>query len=374
MNTKLLLMYVITCIIFSSCIVFADSEMKISLSKSPTYEGETLTVTVTSETNALSGVDVEFAETTAQTDSNGEATFTVPDPGVESAVYTIVAEKAGYTTMETPITVIKIYDVHIAAPSTPPKTGEKFNITIIAKGAPLKGAIVTFNGRTYTSNQDGKITITSPNNPGNYKLIASYENYQSDEIEITVQSSTNYENNTYFYISFSVIGIIVISLIILIRIRHNKKSIIKKTSNSRKEYKSQYKNRENPLLEKNNGNKILINKKTMIINKLNALLDKEQDLQVDEIKNLINNNQIENAENKLDKIINKYNNYQKTNDELKNVKEKISSLTNRVADGDLSSEAFSMAHSELERKKKEIEEKLWKLRNKLFKDDYEKPF
>mgnify|MGYP006306618703 CR=1 FL=1 len=121
-------------------------------------------------------------------------------------------------------------------------------------------------------------------------------------------------------------------------------------------------------------NKILINKKTRIINKLNALLDKEQDLQVDEIKNLINNNQVENAENKLDKIIIKYNNYQKTNDELKNVKEKISSLTNRVADGDLSSEAFSMAHSELERKKKEIEEKLWKLRNKLFKDDYEKPF
>jgi hypothetical protein len=162
-------------------------EMKISLSKSPIFEGQTLTVTITSGTDALSGVDVEFAETTVQTDADGKAVFTAPDPGVESAVYTVTAEKVGYVTAERSITVIKIWGITIIAPSKAPGLGEEFTITVLAKGSPLAGAIVEFNGKTYTSSGDGKLTITAPDKAGDYTLTASYEDYQTATITITIK-------------------------------------------------------------------------------------------------------------------------------------------------------------------------------------------
>lgn len=59
---------------------------------------------------------------------------------------------------------------------------------------------------------------------------------------------------------------------------------------------------------------------------------------------------------------------------LKTVNEKIKSLTDKLANGEISSQAFTKANDNLEREKKELEEELWNLRNELFKDDYEKPF
>ena len=161
--------------------------MKISISKSPIYQGETLTVTVTSGGSALSGVDVEFAETTAQTDSNGEATFTVPDPGVESATYSITAEKAGYASADKSITVIKVYSVQIVGPNTAPAPGEEFTVSIIANGQALAGATVEFNGNTYTSNARGELTLTAPDSAGSYTVSASYGNYEDGTLTITIE-------------------------------------------------------------------------------------------------------------------------------------------------------------------------------------------
>jgi hypothetical protein len=161
--------------------------MKISISKSPIYQGETLTVTVTSGNDALSGVDVEFAETTAQTDSNGEATFTVPDPGVESATYTIIAEKSGYTSADKSITVIKVYSVQIVGPNTAPAPGEEFTVSIIANGQALAGATVEFNGDTYTSNARGELTLTAPDSAGSHTISASYENYEDGTLTINIE-------------------------------------------------------------------------------------------------------------------------------------------------------------------------------------------
>jgi hypothetical protein len=170
--------------------VTAKQEMKMSLSKSPIYEGETLTVTITSGTSTVSGVAVEFGETTVQTDSNGQADFTVPDPGVESATYTVSAEKAGYHSAEKSITVIKIWDVQIVAPSSKPGTGEEFTITILAKGAALAGATVTFEGTTYTSDADGRVTLTAPDTKGSYTIQASYEDYTPGSTSIEVVSAS----------------------------------------------------------------------------------------------------------------------------------------------------------------------------------------
>ncbi len=160
--------------------------LKISVSKSPISEGETLTVTVTSGTNTVSGADVEFGETTAQTDTNGQATFTVPDPGVESAVYTVTAEKSGYISEEKTITVIKVYDVVILGPSTAPGTGETFTITALAKGSALAGATITFDGETYTTGADGSATLTAPSKEGTYTVTGTYEGYEDATLDVKI--------------------------------------------------------------------------------------------------------------------------------------------------------------------------------------------
>jgi hypothetical protein len=160
--------------------------LKITLSKSPIYEHETLKVTVKSGINVVSGVDVEFAGTTKSTDDDGEATFTVPDPGVESVVYTITAEKTGYLPAEKSLTVIKVYGITVLGPSSGIAAGETFTVTILARGSPLAGATVTFNGKTSTSGGDGKLTLTAPSEKGDYTLTASYEDYEDFTMTITV--------------------------------------------------------------------------------------------------------------------------------------------------------------------------------------------
>jgi len=141
---------------------------EIQLSKSPVFEGETLTVTVRSGGMPVSGVDVEFGQVTSQTDSNGEAEFTVPDPGVESALYTIHAKKTGYLTAEKTVSVIKRYEISIVGPSADPQTGSSFTVTVLAKGSGLAGASV------------------APSDDGDYVITATYESYKDGALTITI--------------------------------------------------------------------------------------------------------------------------------------------------------------------------------------------
>ncbi len=143
-------------------------------------------MTVTSGNVGVAGVDVEFAGTTVQTDSTGKATFTAPDPGVESAIYTITAEKTGYVPQDKTITVIKVYDIAIVGPDSAPNAGESFTVTILAKGQPLAGATVTFNGKTSTSGGDGKISLTAPSTAGDYTVTATFPNYGDATFTITI--------------------------------------------------------------------------------------------------------------------------------------------------------------------------------------------
>ncbi len=163
--------------------------LKISVSQTPIYEGQTLTVTVTSGGSPVSNANVEFAGVTEQTDTNGQASFTVPDPGVESATYTVTVEKTGYVSAEKSITVIKVYKITIIGPSKSPSAGETFTITVIAKGSPLAGATVTFNDKTYTSDGEGKVTLTAPDvkEDTTYTITATFENYEDGTLTITIK-------------------------------------------------------------------------------------------------------------------------------------------------------------------------------------------
>jgi hypothetical protein len=107
---------------------------------------------------------------------------------------------------------------------------------------------------------------------------------------------------------------------------------------------------------------------------INNLLIKNKEINVEDIKTALINDNLAEA---LDLLKNKqtsYDNFIKLQEESKEVDLKIKKLTKRVADGELDSDAFKQARDDLEIERKEIEEKLWKIRNKLFRETYEKPF
>lgn len=108
--------------------------------------------------------------------------------------------------------------------------------------------------------------------------------------------------------------------------------------------------------------------------RLTNLQSKNADILIDDIEKKISNGKIKEASRLLDEREKSFNKFSTLSEELQNVKSKIRKLTDRVADGELDSEAYKRALDDFEAQKKEVEEQLWKLRNKLFKDDYEKPF
>jgi hypothetical protein len=168
--------------------VTTKKPLEITVSQSPIFEGETLTVMVKSEGDPVEDVSVHFGTETKTTDADGEATFTAPNPGVESAVYIIKAEKTGYITDSLSITVIKVWHISIIGPSESPSSGEEFTITIIAKGSPLAGATITFDGKTYTSGGDGKVTLTAPevDEEEEFTITATFDPYMDGTLVITV--------------------------------------------------------------------------------------------------------------------------------------------------------------------------------------------
>ena len=166
----------------------ARRTLDIALSKTPIYQKETLTVTVTSQDKAVEGVAVTFAGLTVNTDASGMASFTVPDPGVDFVVYTITAKKTGYITATGSVTVLKKWAITILGPSTAPGAGQTFTVTILAKGAPLAGALITIDGDSYTSGGDGKVTITAPSKEGSYTITAKFEGFEDGTLTITIKA------------------------------------------------------------------------------------------------------------------------------------------------------------------------------------------
>lgn len=173
-------------------------QLEISLSESSLMEGDTLTVTVvTSSGSPVSGVNVEFNGVTEQTDTNGQVTFTAPDPGVEFRTYTITAEKAGYRPASATLTVLKIYNITILGPSKTPSSGETFTITILAKGSPLAGANIkiSYDGKTetYISDGNGEVKLTAPQvkQDTTYTIEATYPegaNYRKGTLTLTIKA------------------------------------------------------------------------------------------------------------------------------------------------------------------------------------------
>lgn len=160
--------------------------MTIAVSKSPIYQGETLTVTITYGATPISDVEVTLGTVTVKTGADGTAQFTVPDPGVEYAIMKVMAKKTGYISVSEDITVLKKWTITITGPSEV-NTEDVFAVTVIAKGSGLAGATVTFEGQTKTTDNQGKAEFKAPKDEGTYTVTATYENMQTGTLSITVK-------------------------------------------------------------------------------------------------------------------------------------------------------------------------------------------
>jgi hypothetical protein len=208
-----------TIITDTSITITAIKSFQITVSKSPITEGETLTVTVTDGTNPVTSANVEFAGTTQSTDSSGKATFTAPDPIVESVTYYVTVTKAGFTTKDKGVTVVKKYELSIAGPTGDVETGKSFTVTVIAKGSALAGATVTFEGTTVTSDGEGKATFKAPDTKGTYTVTASHDDYSADAtLNIAVKKATGGTPGFEILTLIAAIGV----AFILLRRRRNK--------------------------------------------------------------------------------------------------------------------------------------------------------
>jgi uncharacterized membrane protein YgaE (UPF0421/DUF939 family) len=105
---------------------------------------------------------------------------------------------------------------------------------------------------------------------------------------------------------------------------------------------------------------------------------KNENLDLSEIISLLDHpdaSQRTRAKLLLNAIEREFSEFEKILEEINEVKLKSSRLTDRLANGDLDSEPYKRALDDLEKSRKEKEERLWKLRSKLFKEsEYEKPF
>ena len=104
---------------------------------------------------------------------------------------------------------------------------------------------------------------------------------------------------------------------------------------------------------------------------------KETGLHIQDLMELLDTKEgksILKAEKMLKSREDQYQTFMKTQDSLKDINVKIDSLAKRVADGTIQSGAYKKARNNLEREKKDFEEEYWKLRNDLFREEYEKPF
>lgn len=124
-----------------------------------------------------------------------------------------------------------------------------------------------------------------------------------------------------------------------------------------------------------NAYKLLDDKDSILLKKKRDEIKKENPLlNLTDLNSSLEKNDYASAEkciNQLEHDLEEFKDKQKS---LKEVSVKLRRLTDRLADGELDSESYKRAANDLEQHKKDLEEKLWKLRNKLFKDEYEKPF
>jgi len=104
------------------------------------------------------------------------------------------------------------------------------------------------------------------------------------------------------------------------------------------------------------------------------LQKKVQNIFIDDIKALLSKNKLDDANKLLSERKSDYTRFLELNKEMKDIDIKLAKLSSKLAEGEITSDAYETANDNLVRRKKDVEEGLWKLQNKIFREKYEKPF
>jgi hypothetical protein len=110
---------------------------------------------------------------------------------------------------------------------------------------------------------------------------------------------------------------------------------------------------------------------------LHKFIEKYPSLKIYDTEQMIQENtyySLQRARSSLYKMADKLKSYEELLSTYEANRKQRYHLTERLADVKIDGDTFHLAMSNLETAQKEIEEKLWSLRNELFKEDYEKPF
>jgi len=107
---------------------------------------------------------------------------------------------------------------------------------------------------------------------------------------------------------------------------------------------------------------------------LNDFVKERADLFVDDIKAQLSKGDFDKAVELLGERRKDYERYLELGKSLKENEEETTMLSRRLAKGELTSDAYERAVDALERKKHDIDEELWKIQRKIFREKYEKPF
>ncbi|MCG2826102.1 MAG: hypothetical protein L6265_05870, partial [Thermoplasmatales archaeon] len=110
------------------------------------------------------------------------------------------------------------------------------------------------------------------------------------------------------------------------------------------------------------------------IARVNEWVKERPDLFVDDIKAHLSKGDFDKAVQLLGDRRRDYERYLELGKSLKDVEEQTTMLSTRLAKGELTSDAYERARNDLDRRKYDIDEELWKIQRKIFREKYEKPF
>ncbi|MCG2826486.1 MAG: zinc-ribbon domain-containing protein [Thermoplasmatales archaeon] len=110
------------------------------------------------------------------------------------------------------------------------------------------------------------------------------------------------------------------------------------------------------------------------LNAVEELLNKEANFFVDDIKSYLSKNDFEGAEKLLEEKKRLYDRFLELKKGMNDIDKRTAKLSTKLAEGEVTSDAYERAREDLERGKRDIEEEMWKIQRKIFREKYEKPF
>ena len=111
-----------------------------------------------------------------------------------------------------------------------------------------------------------------------------------------------------------------------------------------------------------------------VVNAIEELLGKESNFFVEDIKSCLSKNDFEGAEKLLEEKKRLYDRFLELKKGMGDIDKRTAKLSTKLAEGEVTSDAYERAREDLEREKRDIEEEIWKIQRKIFREKYEKPF